>query len=227
MPGELQISPSRALRPPPPAPRQETTAPLPPGPGPATSEWWSGSRWQDTRPRRADHGVADPHTVLSAAHGQDQPEGCASLGRGGRACCCEHSGMPGICHGHGSAIAGRQQTGRKYSSRKSTKPFIPQEVATLDRRSRLKSQNGSVVVNSVHTVENQILCFQNFIKQLLWYFEAQMMLLKTKWPWNLLHTEVSTRHPGRQAGPPSPAGRGGQAPGRGAGLSQAGRGSCG
>lgn len=31
------------------------------------------------------------------------------------------------------------------------------------------------VCNNVYTMENQIFYFQNFIKQLLWYFEAQMM----------------------------------------------------
>lgn len=46
-----------------------------------------------------------------------------------------------------------------------------------DTRNRLKSFSRLVTVcNNVYTVENQIFYFQNFIKQLLWYFEAQMML---------------------------------------------------
>lgn len=36
-----------------------------------------------------------------------------------------------------------------------------------------------IVHNRVYTVENQVFYFQDFIKQLLWYFEAQMMLKNT------------------------------------------------
>lgn len=35
------------------------------------------------------------------------------------------------------------------------------------------------VSNHVYTVENQVFYFQDFIKQLLWYFEAQRMLTNT------------------------------------------------
>lgn len=45
-----------------------------------------------------------------------------------------------------------------------------------DMRNRLKSLYRSVIVcNNVYTMQNHIVYFQNFIKQLLWYSEAQMM----------------------------------------------------